>query len=233
MRTGKLVSFLIAPLFLILIFFFLSATNVFAQLPLSDIVEDPLRERFTSLGEIASLLLPPVLLLGGMIAFLFIIWGGFKYMTAQGDPKAVASARGTIVSAVIGLLILASIFVILLLVERVLQIKILTTFVPSVYAVNIGQEFLLGDRSITDVFGNFGELVASVVNFALAAGGLVFFAMLIWGGMRYMLARGDDKLIMEARQTVTNAVIGLLIIVSSFAIIKLISVATGADISIF
>lgn len=209
--------------------FFLSTVHTYAQLSL---VNDPLGGKFSSLGQIASQLLPAILALGGMVAFIFLLWGGIKYMTSQGDPKAVASARGTIVSAIIGLVILVSIFVILRLIEAVFKINILAAAAPA-YAVNIGQEFKIGGQSIQIAFPTLGSLVTSVVNFILGAAGVIFFFMLLWGGIRYMLARGDDKLIAEARQTLTNATIGLLIIISSFVIIKLIEVATGAQLSIF
>lgn len=39
----------------------------------------------------------------GYIAAGFIIWGGFKYMKAQGNPQNIASAKSTIMNASIGL----------------------------------------------------------------------------------------------------------------------------------
>ncbi|MBI2594224.1 hypothetical protein HYW39_00840 [Candidatus Curtissbacteria bacterium] len=50
--------------------------------------------------------------LAGIFAFLAIIVGGFKYITAEGDPKATASARATVTWAILGLvaLILAWLF---------------------------------------------------------------------------------------------------------------------------
>ena len=97
-------------------------------------LQDPLQGKFTNLGQIVSATFTSILLLGGVLAFLFIIWGGFKYMTAQGDPKAIGSARGTIVSAIIGLVLLASVFAILFLVEFVFQIQVLGSLINSVYA---------------------------------------------------------------------------------------------------
>ncbi len=197
-------------------------------------VPNPLGDRFSTLGQIVAELLPYILVLGGMVATLFVIWGGLRYMTAQGDPKAITSARGTIVSAVIGLIIVISIFAILKIIELFFKIKVLGALAAPAYAaVDIGCEFKFGDQCASDAFENLGVLMTSIINLALAAGGLVFFLMLIWGGIRYMLSRGDDKQITEARQTLTNAVIGLLIIIASFGIIKLIELATGANISIF
>jgi len=41
----------------------------------------------------------------GYIAFFFIIYGGFQFLTSGGDPSKAASSRQTILNAVIGLVI--------------------------------------------------------------------------------------------------------------------------------
>jgi uncharacterized protein YacL len=41
----------------------------------------------------------------GIIAVVFIIFGGIKYATSGGDEKKVASAKNTILYAVIGLVV--------------------------------------------------------------------------------------------------------------------------------
>lgn len=53
-----------------------------------------------------------------------------------------------------------------------------------------------------------------------ALGGLVAFVYLIVGGFKYLTAGGDEKAIMAAKQTLTWAIIGLLIVVFSFLILK-------------
>lgn len=45
-----------------------------------------------------------------MIAVIFIAIGGFKYTISNGDPQGVASAKNTILSAIVGLLIAVSAF---------------------------------------------------------------------------------------------------------------------------
>ncbi len=57
--------------------------------------------------------LPPIILaiveillrIGVFAAVGFVIYGGFMYMTSQGEPDKAASARKTIVNAVVGLVI--------------------------------------------------------------------------------------------------------------------------------
>jgi len=42
----------------------------------------------------------------GIIAFIFVLYGGFLYLTAGGDSAAAAKARGIIINAMIGLIII-------------------------------------------------------------------------------------------------------------------------------
>lgn len=46
-----------------------------------------------------------MLQLVGYLAVGFIIYGGFRYLTGAGDPGDIASAKKTILNAVIGLVI--------------------------------------------------------------------------------------------------------------------------------
>ena len=48
----------------------------------------------------------------GIIAVVFVIIGGFKYMTSQGEPGRVQQAKNTIMYALIGLAVTLSAFAI-------------------------------------------------------------------------------------------------------------------------
>lgn len=48
----------------------------------------------------------------GIIAVLLILYGGFKWMTAQGNEEAVNEAKKIIISGVIGLIIILSAYAI-------------------------------------------------------------------------------------------------------------------------
>lgn len=65
-------------------------------------------------------------------------------------------------------------------------------------------------------------IIASLIELAYAVGGLIFFFMLIMGGLRYLTAGGDEKSTAAARNTLTNAFIGLIIIVAAFVITQLL-----------
>lgn len=54
-----------------------------------------------------------LLIVGVVVAFIFFIIGAIQWMTAGSDKTAMESARGKIVSAVIGLVVLFAVFAII------------------------------------------------------------------------------------------------------------------------
>ena len=59
-----------------------------------------------------------VAIIGGFLAFIAIIIGGFKYITARGDPKAVAGAQATLTWAIIGLVLIIGAWLVLLFIAN-------------------------------------------------------------------------------------------------------------------
>lgn len=69
---------------------------------------------------------------------------------------------------------------------------------------------------------------SNVVRGALMFAGAVAIFLIIYGGIKLGMSGGDQKQVQGARQILTQAIIGLVLILSSFAIIFLISYLTGA-----
>lgn len=59
-----------------------------------------------------------ILRLAGMIAVVFVIYGGFQYVLSQAEPDRVKGARSTIINALIGLAIAISATAIVNLIAR-------------------------------------------------------------------------------------------------------------------
>lgn len=72
------------------------------------------------------------LILGGaaIAAFVFIVWGAFKYVIAGDDSSKTDAARKTITNAVIGLILVALSFVIWLFVFQLLGLDSTTSANP-------------------------------------------------------------------------------------------------------
>lgn len=62
-------------------------------------------------------------MIAGVIAVLFIIIAGFRYVTSQGNSDAIRSAREMIIYSVVGLVIVIMAFAIVQIVIRVVNIK--------------------------------------------------------------------------------------------------------------
>jgi hypothetical protein len=60
------------------------------------------------------------LALAGLIAILFLIIGGFRYVTAAGNEEAAESAKKTILNAIIGIIVIILAYVILRVIENAL-----------------------------------------------------------------------------------------------------------------
>lgn len=67
-----------------------------------------------------------VLGLAGLALFVMLIVGGFKYMTAGGDPKAMQGAQGTLTMAILGLVLVAMAYLILLVIGQVTGVDLKT-----------------------------------------------------------------------------------------------------------
>ena len=73
------------------------------------------------------------------------------------------------------------------------------------------------------------SIISGAISLVLLAVALVFFFILIYGGLRWIMSEGDQKAVEAARSQITNALIGLAIVFAAFAIMKLIQAIFGVD----
>lgn len=76
----------------------------------------------------------------------------------------------------------------------------------------------------------FSILFASLWGAAIVAAGLAFLVFLIVGGLQWITAGGDKAQLENARDKITNGLIGLVIVVSTYIIISLIQTVFGVNI---
>lgn len=72
-----------------------------------------------------------------------------------------------------------------------------------------------GDTDITAIIG-------IGIQTALAFVGLIFMILMIYAGYLWMTARGEEEPIKKAQKIITACVIGLVLVVSAFAITRLV-----------
>jgi hypothetical protein len=70
---------------------------------------------------------------------------------------------------------------------------------------------------------NINEVVAWLYYFMISISGLSAFVMLVRGGFMWMSSAGNPNTLGEAKDTITSAILGLIIILASFLILQVIN----------
>lgn len=72
----------------------------------------------------------------------------------------------------------------------------------------------------TSFGGSLRQAIVTVINFALFFLGIVAVAFIIFAGFLYLTSRGDDGQVEKAKKTLLYAVLGIVIVILSFAIVN-------------
>lgn len=84
-------------------------------------------------------------------------------------------------------------------------------------------------------FGNiqnlsFAGIIAAAIKMVLVIAALVFFFILVIGGVKWILSEGDKNKTEAARNQITQALIGLVVVFAAWAISQLIGTFFGVNI---
>jgi hypothetical protein len=95
---------------------------------------------------------------------------------------------------------------------------LINKIIPSAIAANntvdiktqIGTDFFK--------FDSIGQIISTGVKTAIVIGAIIFFVFLIWGGIQWLSSGGDKTAVQQARDRLTHAIIGLIILALSWAV---------------
>jgi len=113
--------------------------------------------------------------------------------------------------------------------------KIILPLIFQAAAMTVPLQVLAVDNSIvppetlgkvTDIVG----IIRAIIQFILLVAFVLAFIMLLIGGIRWITAGGDEKGVAGARNMITGALIGLVIVLVAYAIIKLVETFFGFNI---
>ena len=138
-----------------------------------------------------------ILAVVGYLAIIFVMWGGYQYMMARGDPGMVAKGKKTITNALVGLAIC-------------MLASTITSAISDIAA---------------EVEGKNVFVVA--MNHILTWSGIIAVIMIVFGGIQYTTSNGNPSQAQKAKQTITYAIIGLAITIFAVAIVNLVVGAVG------
>lgn len=74
-------------------------------------------------------------------------------------------------------------------------------------------------------------LIGNVIGSILALIGVIFFALMVYGGFLWMTAHGDSGQVDKGRETIIAAVIGMIIVISSYALTAFVMSAPGGGVT--
>lgn len=144
-------------------------------------------------------------LMGG-IAILMIMIAGFQIITANGEEEKITNQKKGIIWIIIGIvLVLINQFII-----KNLYIQ------PVANQINNPKGVAIAQDNITNIINLFGTIAQYLLGFV----GLVAFAALIYGAASLIANFGNDEMAGKAKKIITNAIVGIIIILSAFAIVS-------------
>lgn len=110
----------------------------------------------------------------------------------------------------------------------------MTAIIPSLIAqVDLEKAYLLNPTTgtkVADYFGQPAQLINVLLPNAYIAGGLVILFLLVFGGLSIIMAGGDQKGMEKGMQAIKSAIVGFLIIFTSYWIIQIVEIVTGVPI---
>lgn len=68
-----------------------------------------------------------------------------------------------------------------------------------------------------------GNIITRLLPYLFTLAGLMVLVFLLYGGLSLMLSRGDPKATASARDKITNALIGFVVILTSYLIIQILA----------
>ena len=90
----------------------------------------------------------------------------------------------------------------------------------------------IAEGDVPTIYG-LEAIVANILNIIIGLAGVVLLLMLIGGGFGYITSGGDKEKAAKAKNTLTYAILGLVVILGAWLIIRLIEEFTGLNLHIF
>ena len=196
--------------------FLFSASFVFAQHTACDPANPGQSQLCNPISSSANL---PDLLLNllkafttffGITTIVMVVFAGFRMMISMGNPQALTVAKSALTWSLAGFILAMFAFAIVMAMSTYLGVIPidLTDFEQKTQVVNI-----LGSSNTMDLF-------VKILNGFLAIASSLALLMIIVSGFRYGVAAGNEQQATSAKQSLQWAIIGLVVIIFGYVIVK-------------
>lgn len=96
------------------------------KLPGGDVTGPLDSARFPNLASVVSNAIQFIFPIAGVLLLIYLVWGGFDYLTSMGDAKKAEAARGKLTNAVIGFVIIFTAYWIVQILDYVFKLGVYT-----------------------------------------------------------------------------------------------------------
>ena len=95
--------------------------SVYAEVDFGDKDLNPVA-KFDSITSLVNLIIPIMMIIGGIITLTMLLLGTYKYLTSEGNPEKISKAQSVLLYAIIGLFLIVSSFVFTKIIGFVLKV---------------------------------------------------------------------------------------------------------------
>lgn len=172
-----------------------------------------------AIQEIIDNILNFMVIIAIPVAVTFLIIAGLKFFTAQGNELKIKSAKKTVLWTIIGTIILVGVKVISATITEFFETKG-WSLVKRVYAGNVN----VGPWQVPKLtnYPYPSDFINAVASFLLTIAIPLSVVAIIWTGIQFFFAQGNETKITNAKKTLKWAIIGLAVVIGAYAIVATI-----------
>jgi len=141
--------------------------------------------------EILTPLITMALVLVGTFAVAFLIYGGYRYITSQGNEEAATTAKRQIALAIVGIII--------------------TLGATGIVTAFINTKTTTGVPILDPAAPNILKIIDPLITLARLLVGIVAIVYFIIAGYRYITAAGNEETIQKAKGQILYAILGMIV----------------------
>lgn len=101
----------------------------------------------------------------------------------------------------------------------------------------LAQSFNIGNQTISGPLDpsvdSLGKIITKILGFIMPMAGIVLLFVLISGGYDYMMSQGNADKMKSAQAKITSGIIGFILLIASFLIVRIIAAVFGLGGGIF
>lgn len=84
--------------------------DVYAEVNFGDSTLNPVA-KFDSLAKFVNLIIPLMMIVGGLLTLSMLLYGAFMYITSEGNPEKLKKSQAVFLYAVLGIFLMVASFV--------------------------------------------------------------------------------------------------------------------------